>query len=263
MCAVVLAWARLSEFCGGIAQDNLADPGALSSFAGVQSLFTVGHSFARLACSDAVRRFFVGRASSHERRGMGGTPMPRVTAGEAGGNLLIFNLPLGVLPLRQVPPSTMLNLSARDNVFYRMTRGGSSSVSVQVVPPGVHRQMANQRVRMGDSFPRISSMGGVIILPLLVSFSLVSAGETFGDPDAVRVKRIRTPTYVSLVLENRRAYDVTATLTIRPENGPVTRLVPETTTYGGYVQVEAARISAADPGKPYRWRHNFRWAKAQ
>jgi murein DD-endopeptidase MepM/ murein hydrolase activator NlpD len=96
---------------------------------------------------------------------------------------------------------------------------------------------------------------------LLIPFSLVSAGETSGDGNAVRVRRITTPTYVSLVVENLRAYDVTVTLTIRTENAQVTRVVPETATYGGYAQLEAARISVVDPGKPCRWRYNLQWAK--
>jgi murein DD-endopeptidase MepM/ murein hydrolase activator NlpD len=121
--------------------------------------------------------------------------------------------------------------------------------------------MADQRVRTDDSLPGVSSLRGVVVFVLLVPLSLLSAGETFGDRDAVRMKRITTPTYVSLVVENRRAYDVTVTLTIHPENAQVTRLVPETTACGGYAQVEAARISAADPSKPCRWRYSLHWAK--
>jgi murein DD-endopeptidase MepM/ murein hydrolase activator NlpD len=121
--------------------------------------------------------------------------------------------------------------------------------------------MADQRVRTGDCFPGVSSLRGVVVFVLLVPLSLLSAGETFGDRDAVRMKRITTPTCVSLVIENRRAYDVTVTLTIHPENAQVTRVVPETTTCGGHGQLEAARISAADPGKPCRWRYSLHWVR--
>jgi len=114
---------------------------------------------------------------------------------------------------------------------------------------------------MDDWLPGIPSLCRVVVLVLLAPLSILSAGETFGDHSAVRMRRIRTPTYVSLVIENRRAYDVTVTLTIRPENAQVTRLVPETATCGGYAQVEAARISAADPSKPSRWRYSLHWAK--
>ena len=163
-----------------------------------------------------------------------------------------------------LPPARLASYSesfrTRQRLVWYKYRGQRRG-SVHVAPRGVHRQMADQRVRTDDRFPEIASLCRVVVLILLAPPSILSAGETFGDPDAVRMKRIRTPTYVSLVLENRRAYDVTVTLTIRPENAQVTRLVPETTTYGGYAQVEAARISVADPGKPYRWRYNLHWAK--
>ena len=114
---------------------------------------------------------------------------------------------------------------------------------------------------MDDRFPGTPFLCAVVVLVLLAPPSVLAVGETSGDQDAVRIKRIRTPTYVGLVIENRRAYDVTVTLTIHPENAQVTRLVPETTTCAGYAQVEVARISAADPGKPYRWRYSLHWAK--
>ncbi len=104
-------------------------------------------------------------------------------------------------------------------------------------------------------------MRKVIVLTLLVPLPILSAAETSGDRNAVRMKRITTPTCVSLVVENLRAYDVTVTLMIGPENAQVTRLVPEAATYGGYVQLEAARISVVDPSKPFRWRYTLHWAK--
>jgi hypothetical protein len=95
--------------------------------------------------------------------------------------------------------------------------------------------MADQRARTVDSFPWIPPVRGGVVFVLMVSLSLsiLSAGGTSGDQNAVRMRRITTPTYVSLVIENRRAYDVTVTLTIYPENAQVTRIVPETATCGG------------------------------
>jgi murein DD-endopeptidase MepM/ murein hydrolase activator NlpD len=121
--------------------------------------------------------------------------------------------------------------------------------------------MVNQCVRMDNSSPGISCRGKVAVFVLLVPFSLVSAGETSGERNAVRVKRITTPACVSLIIENLRAYDVTVTLAIRPENAQVTRLAPETATYGGHSQLEAVRVSVIDPSKPCRWRYSLHWAK--
>ena len=122
-------------------------------------------------------------------------------------------------------------------------------------------QIVGQRVRAGDAFPRIPSGRAAVVFALMVPLSVLSAGATSGDQNALRIRRVTTPSYVGLVIENRRAYDVTVTLTIYPENAQVTRIVPETTTCGGHWQVEAARISAADPSKPCRWRYDLRWAK--
>jgi murein DD-endopeptidase MepM/ murein hydrolase activator NlpD len=100
-----------------------------------------------------------------------------------------------------------------------------------------------------------------VLFLLMVPLSALSGTEAVGDQNAVRVKRVSTPSCVSLVIENRRAYDVTTTLTIHTENAQVTRIVPETATCGGYGQVEAARISPTDPSKRWRWRCDLRWAK--
>jgi murein DD-endopeptidase MepM/ murein hydrolase activator NlpD len=114
---------------------------------------------------------------------------------------------------------------------------------------------------MDDSFTGVPSVRGIAVFMLLVPLSLVAGGASSGAQNPVRIKRITTSNYVSLIVENRRAYDVTVTLTIHPENAQVTRIVPETATCGGHLQIEAARISAADPSKPCRWRYSLRWAK--
>ncbi len=121
--------------------------------------------------------------------------------------------------------------------------------------------MADRCVKTDDSSARVSCVRSVAVFVLLIPLSLASAGETPGDRNAVRMKRITTPAYVSLIIENLRAYNVTVALMIRPENVQVTRLVPETATYGSYAQTEVARISVVDPSKPCRWRYNLHWTK--
>jgi len=121
--------------------------------------------------------------------------------------------------------------------------------------------MAGQRVRRHGPFPWAAFACSAVVFLLMVPFSTIIAAETFGDQNAVRVRRVSTLSYVSLVIENRRAYDVTVNLTIRAENAQVTRIVAETAVCTSHSQMEAARISATDPGKPWRWRCNLRWAK--
>jgi len=103
----------------------------------------------------------------------------------------------------------------------------------------------------------------IVVLVLMVPLSILAADETAGHQDAVRIRRVSTPSQVSLLIENRRAYDVTVTLTIHAENAQVTRIIPETATCAGHLQTEAARVSVADPGKPWRWRCNLHWAKGR
>jgi murein DD-endopeptidase MepM/ murein hydrolase activator NlpD len=107
----------------------------------------------------------------------------------------------------------------------------------------------------------ITFLSWTTVLLLMIPLSAASGAEPSSDQNAVQVRRVSTPGYVSLVVENRRAYDVTVTLTIHAENAQVTRVVPETATYGGHLQIEAARISATDPGKPWKWRYSCHWAK--
>ncbi len=116
---------------------------------------------------------------------------------------------------------------------------------------------------MNDSSPGILSARGIAIFALLVPLSILSGRERLHDREAVRIKRITTPSYDSLFIENRRAYDVTVTLTIHARNAQVTRLVPETATCGGHREIEAARISRADPNQPWNCRYSFRWAKGR
>jgi murein DD-endopeptidase MepM/ murein hydrolase activator NlpD len=102
-----------------------------------------------------------------------------------------------------------------------------------------------------------------VIFLLLVTLPAAFGGEASDGQNAVRVRRVSTPGYVSLVVENRRAHDVTVTLTIRADNAQFTRIVPETAMCGGHSQIAAARISVTDPGKPWRWRYHFHWTKGR
>jgi murein DD-endopeptidase MepM/ murein hydrolase activator NlpD len=98
----------------------------------------------------------------------------------------------------------------------------------------------------------------------MVWLSVTSGGQpSRQDGDAVTVRRVPGANHVGLVVENRRAHDVTVTLTVRGQNVRVVRTVPETGTYAAYSQSEAVRVSAADPDKPWRWRYSFRWVKGR
>ncbi len=123
--------------------------------------------------------------------------------------------------------------------------------------------MAGREVRIDHFFTRMPSMRGVAVLVLMAPLATTLGGTTFRDRTAVRVSRIRTPSYVSFLIENHRAYDVTVRLTIHAENAQITRIVPETATCGGYLEVEAARVSRADPNKPWHWRYSLRWTKGR
>jgi murein DD-endopeptidase MepM/ murein hydrolase activator NlpD len=100
-----------------------------------------------------------------------------------------------------------------------------------------------------------------VALSAAVWLSAVLGGQPSRDEDAVSVRRVAGAGYVGVVVENRRAYDVTVTLTIRGQNVNVTRMVPETGVYAGHSQTEAVRVSAADAAQPWKWRYRFRWAK--
>ncbi len=75
------------------------------------------------------------------------------------------------------------------------------------------------------------------------------------------VVRVQTGDHISLIVQNRAAYDATVTLRITTENGAVTRLKPETETYPPGSEIEAARLSAAEPGKRWTMRYRFHWVK--
>jgi murein DD-endopeptidase MepM/ murein hydrolase activator NlpD len=116
--------------------------------------------------------------------------------------------------------------------------------------------MEGQRVRTHGLF-----VPWTTVLLLMVPLSAASCDEASNVQNAVRIRRVATPGYVSLMVENQRAYDVTVTLRIWVENAQVTRIIPETAACGGHLRTEAVRISAVDPSKPSRWRYDLHWAK--
>jgi len=104
-------------------------------------------------------------------------------------------------------------------------------------------------------------MRRAVAVSMVLWLSVASGGQPSKDGDAVRVKRVPGAGYVGVVVENRRAYDVTVALTIRGENVHVTRIVPESGVYAGHSQTEAVRVSAADATKSWKWRYRFQWTK--
>jgi len=100
-----------------------------------------------------------------------------------------------------------------------------------------------------------------ITISLMAQLSTSPGGQPSKGEDAVKVERVEGPGYVRLFVENRRAYDVTVSLTIHGHNTNVQRIVPETGVYAGHSRTEAVRVSIADPGQFWRWRYRFRWTK--
>ncbi len=98
---------------------------------------------------------------------------------------------------------------------------------------------------------------------LVMVLSVAHGDESSQDRDAVKIRRTPGPGYTCLIVENRRAYEVTVALTIVAENVRVTRITPETASYPGLSQTEAVRLCAADPEKPWHWRFRFTWIKGR
>ncbi len=122
-------------------------------------------------------------------------------------------------------------------------------------------QIAGRRARGCPPSPADATTSLLVLVLAMVWFSTALSEESSKDPEAVRVRRITRPGYVSLVVENRRAYEVTVMLRITAENVQITRIIPETGAYSGHSQIEAARIAPADPTKPWKWRYRFKWTK--
>ena len=111
------------------------------------------------------------------------------------------------------------------------------------------------------SAARACRYAALVVVCLLGATLQAASGVGSKDRDAVGIRRVPGPGYVSLIVENRRAYDVTVELTIQGQNARVTRLLPETETVPGGSQIAAVRLSPADPDRPWRWHFRFRWTK--
>ncbi len=98
---------------------------------------------------------------------------------------------------------------------------------------------------------------------MIVAFLAIAAPSSWaaGRDEPVRIKRVASDDYVSLIVENRRAFDVTVTLTIRAHNVDVKRIEPETETYAGNSEAEAVRIFPAEAGKRWDYHYRFTWVK--
>ncbi len=112
---------------------------------------------------------------------------------------------------------------------------------------------------------RRRTYAGLVLSMMTVSMTLLSpvvyADQPWKDEKAIEVERVDGSDYISLVVENRRAYDATVSLKITVQNATVEWMTSETAVYTGHSRTEAARIVFGDPGRPWRWRCRFRWAK--
>lgn len=106
-------------------------------------------------------------------------------------------------------------------------------------------------------------MNWIAALAMTACLSIAWGGQPSDDEDAVRVRRVPWVGYVSVVVENRRAYEVTVNVTIRGRNVHVAQILPETSSCAGHSQTEVARVSPVDAAKPWKWTYRFRWTKGR
>ena len=128
---------------------------------------------------------------------------------------------------------------------------------------GVWNVMIHRRLGIGRCSGRALFACWAALLLVALGLSAASGAESRQDEDAVRVHRVSTPGYVSLIVENQRAYDVTVVLTVVVENVRTIRMVPETYTYAGNSRIEAVRVAAGDTSRPWRWQYRFQWTKGR
>ena len=102
-----------------------------------------------------------------------------------------------------------------------------------------------------------------LVRVLLLAIALVTTAVGRESPndqeEAVRIRQIKSSDSVRLFVENRAACDVTVTLKVLTNNGRVSRVKPMTATYPAYSETEAARVSAQDSSKRWKWRCRFDW----
>jgi murein DD-endopeptidase MepM/ murein hydrolase activator NlpD len=100
-----------------------------------------------------------------------------------------------------------------------------------------------------------------VALSLVLAFAAFGAASARSRDQTVYVRKVASRDYVTLVVENHKAHDVTATLTIQANNVDLTWLKPETETYSGHSQTQAVRIVPTDPAKRWDYRYHFDWIK--
>jgi len=114
---------------------------------------------------------------------------------------------------------------------------------------------------------RLSVSAGILCAMtawLLMPYDPTWGAESPLDPeDAVRIRRVKSAGHVSLFIENGAPCEVTVTLRVLTKNANVSRVKPETATYPPLSETEAARISASDPHKRWKWRCRFNWVKGR
>lgn len=122
-------------------------------------------------------------------------------------------------------------------------------------------EAAGQRVRTQRPYVPAGIALLAMAVSVMVLLSVACAGQPSKGEDSVEVKRVSGPGHVSLIVENRRAYDVTVSLKVYAHNASVVRIVPETSVYAGHSRTEAVRVSSPDSGQPWKWRYRFHWTK--
>jgi len=128
----------------------------------------------------------------------------------------------------------------------------------RVMPREIEIKMMDLRLDTCCLRARAGLVRVVLLAAALVT--VATGGESSdGQEEVVRIRRVKSRGCVSLFVENRAACDVTVTLKVLTNNGRVSRIKPETATYPAHSETEAARISAGDPGKRWKWRCRFNW----
>ncbi|MGE5293189.1 MAG: hypothetical protein ACM3VT_00020, partial [Solirubrobacterales bacterium] len=96
--------------------------------------------------------------------------------------------------------------------------------------------MSGQSRRIRGPRRRARLVGWVLASLAMVCLPIASGGQPSSETDAVRVRRVPWVGYVSVVVENHRAYDVTATLAIRGRNVQITQIAAQTGSFAGHSQ---------------------------
>ncbi len=92
--------------------------------------------------------------------------------------------------------------------------------------------------------------------------SVASGGQPSKDGDAVRVEAIPGAGYVGVVVENRRAYDVTVTAhDPRPERARHANRSRRPASTPAIRRPRPPGCRRPMPRKPWKWRYRFHWTK--